>query len=308
MYSRDTPSISVVMSVYQEPLQWITQSINSILNQSFQDFELIIINDCPTRPENAKLLDSFSMSDNRIKVIENVKNLGLPKSLNKGLAVASGKYIARMDADDISDLKRFEIQYEFMELHRDVIATGSCYVQFDNDVISKFVRHPESSDEIKAALLFRNVIAHPTAFLRREVLTLHNISYSESMLYVEDLALWHALAPLGAFHNIQQPLLQYRQSKGQISTANADVQAINAYELRLRYYRTIFKLLRMDDRIKAPAIALADVIFSTPIPWLKVIALPMRCNIIVRFRWYYFLALRLSKIKEYAFLRDRGFL
>ena len=95
-------AISVVMSVYNEPVDWIRQSIDSILNQTFRYFEFIIINDNPEGISQKKMLKDFAAKDNRIKIIENEENKGLTKSLNIGISKATGKYIARMDADDIS--------------------------------------------------------------------------------------------------------------------------------------------------------------------------------------------------------------
>jgi len=90
------------MSVYNEPLDWLKSSIGSILNQTFREFEFIIINDNPARQELRDVLQSYKNQDERIRIIENLENLGLTESLNKGLAEAKGKYIARMDGDDIS--------------------------------------------------------------------------------------------------------------------------------------------------------------------------------------------------------------
>lgn len=107
--------VSVVMSVYNEPMEWISQSIESILNQSFTNFEFIIINDKPEGKEQIALINEYASQDQRIKIIQNEKNLGLTKSLNIGILHAKSKYIARMDADDISMPNRLKMQYEFMD-------------------------------------------------------------------------------------------------------------------------------------------------------------------------------------------------
>ena len=104
---RESVKVSVLMSVYSEPKEWLISSINSILNQSFSDFEFIIINDNPTRSINSIVLNYFAITDSRVKIFENKSNIGLTKSLNKGLKLTEGKYIARMDADDISLPDRF---------------------------------------------------------------------------------------------------------------------------------------------------------------------------------------------------------
>ena len=117
--------VSVVMSVFSEPRNWLKKAINSILDQTFSDFEFIIINDNPIRKENYLFLKEIQQKDSRIIIIENKENIGLTKSLNKGLSVARGTYIARMDADDISFPTRLEKQYLFMEANSGVIACGA---------------------------------------------------------------------------------------------------------------------------------------------------------------------------------------
>ena len=106
-------AISVVMSVFKEPLDWIELSINSIRNQSFSDFEFIIVNDNINDIPLKTFLSKIQNIDPRIIILENQKNLGLTKSLNKALEISKGKYIARMDADDISFSQRFQTQFDY---------------------------------------------------------------------------------------------------------------------------------------------------------------------------------------------------
>ena len=119
------PIVSVIMSIYKEPLEWLHESIDSILYQTFKDFEFIIICDNPEYKEGIELLNEYRKKDDRIIIINNVKNIGLTKSLNKGLAVAKGKYIARMDADDIAMPNRFEHQITYLDKNTDLVAIGS---------------------------------------------------------------------------------------------------------------------------------------------------------------------------------------
>src|SRR5690348_17026682 len=108
------------MSVYNEQDDWLKQSIESILNQTYQYFEFIIVLDNPNNKAAKRLLERYQQIDNRIKLIYNEENIGLTNSLNKALEVAKGTYIARMDADDISDPRRFEIQYNYFKDHNDI--------------------------------------------------------------------------------------------------------------------------------------------------------------------------------------------
>ena len=124
-------AISVVMSVFKEPLDWIELSINSIRNQSFSDFEFIIVNDNITDIPLKSFLSKLQNIDPRIIILENHENLGLTKSLNRALAIAKGKYIARMDADDISFNQRFQIQFDYLEDKRDYILVGGQNIIID---------------------------------------------------------------------------------------------------------------------------------------------------------------------------------
>ena len=112
---KQTPLISVVMSIYHEPILWISQAIDSILNQSFSDLEFVIVNDNPSRLENYLLLDRYEKADERVHIIHNAMNLGLTCSLNIAIKATNGRYIARMDADDVSLPERLKTQYLFLE-------------------------------------------------------------------------------------------------------------------------------------------------------------------------------------------------
>lgn len=122
------PQISVIMSVYKEPLDWMAQSIDSILNQIYSDFEFLIVDDNPTDDKLIYFLNDYQKKDSRIKIIVNEQNVGLTKSLNIAIKQAQGKYIARMDADDISCKNRFQVQYDYMEQHLEVDEIGRAHV------------------------------------------------------------------------------------------------------------------------------------------------------------------------------------
>ena len=108
------PKISVLMSVYNEPVDWMRQAIESILNQTYKDFEFIIVNDNPEREENQLVLNEYRDKDSRISVLCNDQNIGLTKSLNKGLENANCEFVARMDADDIAFPDRLKLQLQYL--------------------------------------------------------------------------------------------------------------------------------------------------------------------------------------------------
>ena len=223
--SEKTP-ISVVMSVYKEPLDWLHQSIDSILGQTFKDFEFIIICDNPKGKESIALLKDYSNQDNRIKLLFNEDNIGLTKSLNKGLAVAKGKYIARMDADDISMPERLEKQFCYMESHPEVIVLGTMIKRFGqatkwkpNEVVNF------SDEELKAQMIFESCIAHPTAMIRRDVLLKNHITYDENYRHSQDYRLWEQLMLYGKFAKLKDILLKYRVSEQQITKSRSSSQS-----------------------------------------------------------------------------------
>lgn len=211
------PAISVLMSVYKEPLEWLKCSLGSILNQSFSDFEFIIVVDNPDNQEAINYIRQKAEKDNRIVLLINEENIGLTKSLNKGLKIAKGKYIARMDADDFSYPERFEKQYAFMESHPNVILCGAS-IQYVGGKGGRIQIYPSSNDEVKAEMLFNSGYSHPTIMIERKVLVDNGILYDENYRQTQDFRLYEMLYDLGDFANLPEVLLEYRISDKQIST------------------------------------------------------------------------------------------
>lgn len=221
------PKVSVIMSVYKEPIEWLHESIDSILNQTFSDFEFIIICDNPDYKEGIELLEAYKKKDNRIVIIENEENIGLTKSLNKGLAVAKGKYIARMDADDISMPERFERQLEYLSTHDNCGICGSCIEQFGSR--TGIVQY----DEIYNCdnLFLESPFAHPTVMIKKSFLG--KSQYNEGYRVSQDFELWvHLFRNDYYYYNIQTPLLRYRYSEGQIMSKSGSTQATLSRQIR----------------------------------------------------------------------------
>lgn len=220
-----TPSVSVIMSVYKEPAEWIRQSIDSILNQTFNDFELIIVNDNPTSADNIRILNEYICRDLRISVITNETNLGLTKSLNKALAKAQGELIARIDADDISLPDRFEKQVAYLKSHPEIIAIGSWVIHIDenNEQTGDIVKYETCPKWVKAQFLQNSQVCHPASMFRR-VSNGKVVQYDESMKYAQDYALWVNLLQDGDIANIPEPLLYLRTSNQQITSSKKSEQ------------------------------------------------------------------------------------
>lgn len=223
----DYPKISVIMSVYKEPLNWLDKSISSILNQTERNFEFIIINDNPTDEQLKLYLKKWGNTDTRIKLLENEQNRGLVYSLNRGLDVARGEFIARMDADDISCPERLRKQLAFLEKHSDVIVLGTKIRYFGSKKCADdWIKC--SDQDIKAQLLYGCCFAHPSVVLRASVIRNRSIRYDSSYSRCEDYHLWEVLSNYGKFANLPEKLLMYRQSATQIT------KNVNKSELDLR--------------------------------------------------------------------------
>lgn len=209
IYNMKFPMISVVMSVYNGA-PFLSEAIESILNQTIEDFEFLIIDDAST-DDSLNLIQSFK--DPRIRVIQNSENLGLTRSLNKGLKAAQGKYIARMDADDISFSVRFEKQLDVFKNDSDVILCGTGCQIFGNE--ERIERVPSDSKEIKCRLLFGNVFVHSSVMLQKASFSEKQFFYDENFNFVEDYDLWTRISFEGKMVNISEPLIYYRNHDAQ---------------------------------------------------------------------------------------------
>ncbi len=211
------PEVSVILPVYNGA-RFLREAIQSILDQTFSDFELIIINDGSTDQSEEMVL---SFSDKRIRYVKNHHNMGLIATLNKGLEMASGTYIARMDCDDISLPLRFEKQVEYFRSHPEVGLIGSCFIQFNGEQ-RRLKKLPLTHNEIKASLLFHSVVAHPTVMWRKSISDEHHLLYELNFPNAEDFRFWCKMSDVTELANMEEPLLLYRIHDQQISIRKAD--------------------------------------------------------------------------------------
>lgn len=234
--------ISVIMSVYKEPIDWLKMSIESILNQTYGNFEFIIINDNPDDLILFNFLQSMQSKDDRIVLINNKYNLGLTKSLNLGLKISKGKYIARMDADDVSSPSRFEKQLYILDNDDKVDVVFGHVLLFTDDLSNNKLRKIHlHNDTIQMILLRRNCLVHPVAMMRKSFLNDNNISYDIHFKRSQDYDLWLTMILLGVnFYIIDEPLLYYRKSEIQISTKNRGEQNDYALLARIKFFNHYF--------------------------------------------------------------------
>lgn len=226
-YRIKIPRVSVIMCVYNEPTEWIRSSVESILAQTFSDFEFLIIIDNPDNQDTLDLLKLYAATDERIYLICNDTNIGLTKSLNKGIKAAKGEYIARMDADDISLPERFAVQLDYMDTHPETIVCGTMIAPFGNVSKSFFNVFFEKDIDIRGQMFHNSGFAHPTVMIRAGVLRDNDIYYNENYKTAQDYELWCRLWDYGKFANIRKKLLRYRISSSQISMSKRTDQQSN---------------------------------------------------------------------------------
>lgn len=212
---KERPKVTVLMSVYNGE-KYLREAIDSILGQTFKDFEFLIIDDGST-DDSAEIIRSYT--DSRIRLIQNEENIGLTRSLNKGLKLAKGQYIARMDADDISLLCRLETQGRFLDEHPRVGLVSSSYIKINvaGEEIG-FQKVSTENDEIKELFLKGlNQFCHPSSMFRKECIKKVG-TYREFFKYAQDYDLWRRIAEEYSVANIGEPLLRWRISHNSISS------------------------------------------------------------------------------------------
>ena len=240
--------ISVLMSVYDTPVNFLREALDSILNQTHKNIEFVIINDGSAETSVIECLAEYADKDDRIVLIINDENVGLTKSLNIGLKSCTGKYIARMDSDDISEPGRLEKQLAFMEKeeNRAVSLVGSDILIFGEDCEETDTsKNPGAFDDLERhrvrSLFEHSGPPHPTFFIRKSFLDDNNICYREEDLKAQDYGLMTDIyIKDGVIDKIKEPLLRYRIHKAQITGSSFDAQKnfqmnISKEYLRFRY-------------------------------------------------------------------------
>lgn len=220
------------MAVYNGE-EFLGSSILSVLNQSYKNFEFIIVNDGST-DGSLKIAEDFQRNDNRIKIINNAQNLGLTKSLNVGFLASKGEYIARLDSGDISLPERIERQVEFLDENKNIGLVGTwMYIINTKGEILRAIKYPTNDKAIKKALINYNPFAHSSIMLRRSMLPRIDI-YDEGYRYTQDYKLYVDLYPYTEFANLPITLVKYRLSPNSITSSKNKKQMSFANKARIR--------------------------------------------------------------------------
>ncbi len=209
------PKISVLMPLYNPEEEHLREAITSILNQTFTDFELLIVNDGSKNNAEEVVL---SFNDERIRYIKH-DNMGLAATLNKGVDLASTNIIARMDQDDIAHSDRLEKQFKFLEENPEISIVGSWIKHFPKTEIVKVPAFPDLMDFLNSC-----VMNHPTVMFRKSDFLKYDLKYNSELKTSEDYDLWTRAVRILSFANIQEVLLDYRIHGGNMTVTRVNLQ------------------------------------------------------------------------------------
>jgi glycosyltransferase involved in cell wall biosynthesis len=248
--STDGSLVSVIMSVYKEPLDWVDMCIKSVLEQSYSNFEFIIVDDNPQDKDLDDFLNGYALRESRIRLVLNKENLGLTKSLNKACREMRGVFMARIDADDCWKDNKLQIQMDYMHMHPDVDVCGTWIELIDeqNQSCGRLI-YPIRHIDIGKQMLFSNPIVHSSVLIRVSVLynRLSNV-YDETCKTSQDYALWTSLFDEGAiFANLSQYLVLYRCSLHQISKTKKDDQKNTTTKISENFTLSLFNKINLSN-------------------------------------------------------------
>ncbi|MFA6518485.1 MAG: glycosyltransferase [Candidatus Shapirobacteria bacterium] len=233
------PKVTVLMPVYNGE-KYLREAVESILRQTYRDFEFLIIDD-GSKDETEKILKSYG--DKRIRIVQHKKNMKLVATLNEGITLAKGKYIARMDGDDISEDCRLDEQYKYLELHADVGLVGSNCKVIDAD--GKFVDnyyYPKNDWLIRWNMMFQSPLAHPSVMMRKAIIEKTGGYGSKTIegrekFSGEDYDLWGKVLKISKASNIQEPLLKLRKHGKNLTIINFDGHINNTDLIEQKYIK-----------------------------------------------------------------------
>lgn len=240
--SLSPPRVSVLMPVYNAA-PFVEQAVRSILQQTFTDLELIVVDDGST-DGSAQIV--AAIADPRLRLVRQPTNAGIVAALNTALEHARGEYLARMDADDISEPQRIERQVAFLDQHPDVLVLGSAYRRMEDD---RVVHMPLTHEEIRLALLTHNPIAHPTVMMRARLPQGGPLRYPADTAPAEDQALWSTLVQVGRMANLPEPLIRYRTHPGQSTKRLHRAQLARRAQVRTAYWNACFGSVLSDPAV-----------------------------------------------------------
>lgn len=279
------PKVSVLMPVYKTNEIYLREAIESILAQTFTDFEFLILDDCPD-DDRESVVKSYQ--DKRIKYLKNEKNLGISASRNKLIEMARGEYLAIFDHDDISMSERLEKEVAYLDAHLEVGLVGAQVRFIPKD---KITTHPENNDDIRLLLLEHCCISHSCAMVRKSVLVENNIRYEEDFTPAEDYGLFCRLIGVTKLQNLQDVLLDYRMYDGNTSTLQRNKMRVATWKIRAMN-RTVYPALWQEYLFCATFVSRISLFGFLPL--LKIVKSAYKLKI------YLFGKILILKIKNFS--------
>lgn len=252
------PLVTVLMPVYNAE-EFVGTALQSILNQTYENFELLVIDDGST-DRSAEIIKA--LGDSRIRYIKNDINLKLITTLNKGIKLANGKYIARLDADDIAEKTRLQEQVEFMEANPTVGLSGTWYTAFGSK--NSTVKNPTSNQDIRYMMLYQCAIIHPSTIFRTLVIRDNNLFYNMDYPHAEDYELWCRFAEVSDLANIPSVLLRYRLHESNISKLENSTQVANTLRIKTELFEKVGVKVSNSDLLLFERLNHHVVNFTTP--------------------------------------------
>ena len=267
MKNKHSPLITVLLPVWNGE-KFIAEAVSSILGQTFINFELLLIDDGST-DRTAEEINKFS-HDERIRVITHEHNAGLISTLNEGITVSRGRYIVRMDADDIADLHRMQIQFDYMEANPDISLAGSWYKEIGTNRIRKV---PLAHNDIRAAMIFNTAVIHPSVIMRKDQFIEQNLLFDPVFRHAEDYELWVRSSRTLRVANIPQPLISYRLHNNQVSvkensTQRSSMQLCRKIQLESLGISANDEQLELHRKISDHDFILSNEFASASLEWL----------------------------------------
>ena len=303
--------VSIIMPTYNTPYKYLSEAIQSILNQTFKDFELIIIDDSSTEYNDPLDIKRIINEDKRIRLISNQRSKGVAGALNTGLDNSCGKYIIRMDSDDISINTRLEEQVDFMEHNHEISILATYAKEFG--ISNRLLKSEKEDYSIKTAFMFQSGLVHPTICIRSDILNKYGLRYNENVKN-EDYDLWTQCALIDKikFATLPKVLLKYRTHKKQVTKTKSTEITRNGLDVRMNYIKSIsdssriykldlfvnYVLLRLDNfsavEIKKSECSIIDNVsnkFSKKVFWYysskKALRYLLRGKVTASYLWLY---------------------
>jgi len=242
--SIENPLVTVLLPVYNGE-KFLKETIESVLKQSFRSFEFVIIDDGST-DASKQIIQSFD--DHRIVFIENSQNIKLINTLNKGLEIAKGKYLARIDADDYMHSSRLEKQVHFLEANSDYVLVGSAVQLVRDDIVEEgdVIKYYSDHDDIVFSMSFYCPFIHPSIMLRMDTIKDQQLRFDLAYLHAEDYELWTRIVRFGKVYNLEENLTYYRVHSNQISNLYLDFQIKQMKKIQIKFLKE--RLQNLNDQ------------------------------------------------------------